>query len=353
MKILDTTLRDGSYAINFGFTSSDTATICARLESVGIELIEIGHGVGLGASEKGMGRAAETDESYLKAAAGALTKARFGMFCIPGIATLDHIDMAASHGMGFIRIGTEVDRVAESEPFIRRAKELGMYVSANFMKSYATPPQAFAECAARSRSFGADILAIVDSAGGMLAQEVKAYFEAVRDACDIPLAFHGHDNLGLSVSNSILALEMGAEIVDGSLQGMGRSAGNAPTELLVSVTQRLGYDVPIDLLGLLDVGAEYVRPLMRRQGLPSLDVVTGFAQFHSSFMGIIREYASKHEIDPRKLIIGVCAEDKVNAPPELVEAVAKRLSREQGQIFTARFGFDGYFGDEQTTRKVA
>ena len=48
--ILETTLRDGSYAVNYSFTSLDTSIICKRLEEAGFEFIEIGHGAGLRAS---------------------------------------------------------------------------------------------------------------------------------------------------------------------------------------------------------------------------------------------------------------------------------------------------------------
>ncbi len=78
MKILETTLRDGSYAINFQFTASDTAIIASHLERVGFDLIEIGHGVELHASESGRGDAVETDEGYLRAAAEVLKRAQFG-----------------------------------------------------------------------------------------------------------------------------------------------------------------------------------------------------------------------------------------------------------------------------------
>jgi len=62
-RILDCTLRDGSYAIDFQFSADDTATIATALEGAGMDLIEVGHGVGLGASRKGLGVAAETDEA--------------------------------------------------------------------------------------------------------------------------------------------------------------------------------------------------------------------------------------------------------------------------------------------------
>lgn len=123
IQIMDVTLRDGSYALNFQFTANDTIAIAKALENAGVMLIEVGHGVGLGASKAGYGDAAETDEAYLQAAAKTLTKAKFGMFCIPGIATLEDIDMAADYGMGFIRIGTNVTEIADSKVYIEHAKK--------------------------------------------------------------------------------------------------------------------------------------------------------------------------------------------------------------------------------------
>lgn len=67
LQILDRTLRDGSYAVNFQLTATETADICRGLDKAGIPLIEVGHDVGLGASAKAMVRAAETDEAYLEA----------------------------------------------------------------------------------------------------------------------------------------------------------------------------------------------------------------------------------------------------------------------------------------------
>ena len=50
--LLDCTLRDGSYENNFGFTKNDTINICKSLEKAGVKYIEIGHGLGLGASKR-------------------------------------------------------------------------------------------------------------------------------------------------------------------------------------------------------------------------------------------------------------------------------------------------------------
>jgi 4-hydroxy-2-oxovalerate aldolase len=345
--ILETTLRDGSYALNFQFTASDTAVLASELERVGFELIEVGHGIGLGATAAGINPAVESDEGYLRATAGALKKARWGMFCIPGIAKVEDVDKAAAFGMSFIRVGTNVTEVEQSEPFIARAKKHGMMVCANFMKSYATAPKEFATRALLSQRYGADVVYVVDSAGGMLTSELEHYFTAVREVSEMDIGFHGHNNLDLAVANSLRAVELGAAIVDTSLQGFGRSAGNTATEVFLPVLRRFGLDLGIDPLLVMDLSEKYIRPLVQRRGYDSVDIVTGFAQFHSSYMGVIRDYSGKYGVDPRRLIMAVCEEDRVSAPRDLVEKAAQRISQQYPEKFTAKFRLDLYHGSEQ------
>jgi 4-hydroxy-2-oxovalerate aldolase len=350
--ILDTTLRDGSYVINFQFTAYDTELLCSELDEAGVPMIEVGHGVGLGASESGKGQAIESDEAYLEAAARGVKRAMWGMFCIPGIARLEHVDLAASYGMKFIRIGTNITEVEQSKSFIERARKHGMFVCANFMKSYTMPPSYFAEVSKTSSSYGAQMIYIVDSAGGMLPAELRSYIQAVKESADIKLGFHGHNNLGMAVANSLQAIASGVDYIDTSLQGMGRSGGNTPTEMLTLILERQGMHTGIDFLKLMDIGEERIRPLLRTAGLSSLDLIAGFAQFHSSYMGVIREFSHKYRVDPRRLIMAVCERDKVNAPRKLVEECAENLATTADEVVaTGRFGFDRYFGNEQAAEE--
>jgi len=346
VNILDCTLRDGSYAINYSFTSADTSIICRELENAGVKYIEIGHGVGLNGSNAGYGNAMQTDEEYMIAAKSALTKAKFGMFCIPGIANLEDIDLAAKHGMGFIRVGTNVTEVAESEEFIKKAKKAGMFVAANFMKSYAMEPPKFAEMAKLSESFGADMVYIVDSSGGMFPEQIGDYFKAIRKITDIPLGFHGHDNIGLAQINSIEAAEMGITFIDTSLQGLGRSSGNAATELVVAALMKKGYNLEIDLLKIMDVGQKYIQPLLPNKGRMPLDIVSGYADFHSSYMKHIQKYSAKYQVDPSILIIEFCKIDKVNLDENLLDQIAQQLKKDKDYSI-AKYGFYKYFGGEQ------
>src|ERR1019366_1154167 len=165
LQILECTLRDGSYAVDFQFTARDTALIASALESAGFTLIEIGHGVGMNASQCGKGNAAASDEEYMKAAASSLRTARWGMFFIPGIGRHEDLELAAQYGMGFVRIGTNAAEVADAQPYIEHARKLGMHVSANLMKSYVLPPKELAANARVSESSGAQMVCLVDSAG--------------------------------------------------------------------------------------------------------------------------------------------------------------------------------------------
>src|SRR5712691_5524087 len=105
VRILDCTLRDGSYVVGFQFTAEDVMVLLEGLEGAGIDLIEIGHGLGLGASATGHGTAAASDEEYLEAAAATLHRATWGMFLVPGIGRVTDLDLAAKYRMPFVRIG--------------------------------------------------------------------------------------------------------------------------------------------------------------------------------------------------------------------------------------------------------
>lgn len=331
--ILECTLRDGSYPINFQFTAKDTAIIAKALENLGFKYIEIGHGLGLNASSC-KGKAAETDETYLKTAQEVLTKAKYGMFFIPGIGRKKDLDLAAKYGMGFVRIGTNVSQAAEAEQYIKYAKDLGMIVSSNLMKSYALSLEKFVEKAKLVEKFGADIIVIVDSAGGMLPKDIREYINRMKkEGFKARIGFHGHNNLSMAIANTLEAVENGATIVDSSLKGIGRSAGNAPTEILVTLLKKMGYDMNIDIFKTMDIAEELINPIMKANvKTDPIAITAGYAQFHSSFLNIIYKASNKYSIDPRRLIISVSEVDKVNVPEDLAMKLAAQLQIERAAL---------------------
>jgi len=345
-KILECTLRDGSYAINFQFTTENTRTIAGKLDALGFPLIEVGHGVGLGASEKMLGVAAATDAEYMKAASEAVKDNEWGMFCIPGIANLDHIRLAADHGMDFIRVGTDIADIEDSEDFIALAQSKGISVYSNLMKSYACSPEEFCNRIELSIGYGTDFIYIVDSAGGMLPVEIERYVYAVRNKFpDAQLGFHGHNNIGMGVANALHCADIGVQVVDTSLQGFGRSAGNTPTEQFISALIRAGYEVGYDPIDVMQVGEESIRPLIRNFGISSLDLTAGLSLFHTSYMKRVLGTAERYRVDPRRLIVALCEKDIVNAPEDLLEQLASEISDRFGPLNP--IVLNQYFGEEQ------
>ena len=343
-RIIDTTLRDGSYAINFQFSKEQNSIIAAELEKAGIEYIEVGHGVGLNAIASNENPALCSDEVYIRSAVEHVKNAKIGVFCIPKFARLDDINMAADNGLKFIRIGTNAAEVKQSEKYIKRAKDLGLEVFANYMKSYTLSPLEFAQNVKLSESYGADGVYIVDSAGGMFREDIQKYFDEIRKISNINVGFHAHDNLGLAIANNIAAIEMGLNFVDSSLQGLGRSAGNASTELLVLNLIKKGYSLGIDYIKLMEIGTKHIIPLLTTKGRTSLDMISGFAEFHSSYMHFIEKCALRHNVNPLRLIIEYCKYDKINMDTKKLDEIACKI---RDDYDSKNYNFDRYYGNEQ------
>lgn len=327
--IMEVTLRDGSYVIDFQFTAKDTATLVSALEGAGFRWIEIGHGLGLNANDSGQRRAAASDEAHIEAAAQAAKDAQWGAFFIPGLGRADDLRLAAKYGMDFIRIGTNVNESERARPFIELAKELGMMVCYNAMKSYAVSPSDFAKVAKQTADWGADLVYIVDSAGTMLPEDVAAFFKAIQAETPVPLGFHGHDNLSMGMANTLQAIESGAVMVDSSLRGMGRSAGNVISEALVAIMQRRGRAQHIDLKATMDISSGFIAPLVPGRGIDTMAIIAGYAGFHSSFTDKVKIYAEKHQIDVRDLIVRLCEQNRFNAPDDLLETLSLAIASEQ------------------------
>jgi isopropylmalate/homocitrate/citramalate synthase len=196
-------------------------------------------------------------------------------------------------------------------------------------------------------ALGTELVYIVDSAGGMLPSEVRSYIQACRgEMSNMPIGFHGHNNLGLAVANSLICVEEDIELVDTSLQGFGRSAGNTPTEQFLSVLIRAGFPSHIDPIVAMDLGESLIRILIENRGISSLDVTAGQALFHSSNMPLIHKIAKKHRVDPRRLIVELCKHDKINASEELLVKLAQELQISMVNMPNIQMG--NYFGQEES-----
>ncbi len=310
MKLLDTTIRDGSYAVDFKFTCDDVANIAEKSEKLGFQYIEIGHGQGLHASSPEHGISLHSDEEYMQAALKTVKNAKLGFFCIPGIARIEDLRNAKEWGVSFVRIGVNADQPQLAKDYIKEARRLGLTVMVNFMKSYIVSPEEFAKNSQEVERYGAEYVYIVDSAGCMLPEEIGEYYDAVRRKTQIGLGFHGHNNLGLAVSNSLYCVKKGFELVDCSFQGLGRSSGNASTEMLVMALVKMGYEMSMDIPRLLEYGYSSLRNIVSRELQHPLDLMCGFSGFHSGYLKYIYKCCLEKKVDPLRLMLAYSSIDQ-------------------------------------------
>jgi isopropylmalate/homocitrate/citramalate synthase len=165
----------------------------------------------------------------------------------------------------------------------------------------------------------------MDSTGTMIPSQAKEYVDALGKAVDIPVGFHGHNNLGFSVANAIAAIDSGAFSIDGALGGLARSAGNAPTEMLCAVLEKLGRPTGIDWYRLLDFMDEKFSTIVPdMKSVPPLDIIFGYAGFHSRNLPMAKEVAREENVNLYKLIVQVMRYGQSN--PE--EATFKKAAFE-------------------------
>lgn len=338
MEVLDCTIRDGSYVINGQWTHEEVSGLTFELAENKFNYIEVGNGIGLGAHRRGV-ESICTDEEYIELAVAAKGKSKIGTFFIPGIGNKDDIKLLAEKGGDFIRIGTDVSNSDSAQEYIEFAKNLGLEVGYNFMKSYVVNPFELCKRATKIQEIGADMISLVDSAGGMLPNEVGTYIQSLKECLSVRIGFHGHNNLLIANANNISAINNGADIIDTTLMGMGRGAGNAQTESMLVILEKMGIDVPMDPIKVSNISKKYISPKTQMlKGSDDLQIVLGYAQFHDSYLNVINEAADKYDIDYRILIIEVSKINKENPSKELIETIAEHLSSgNQVKIFYPKF----------------
>lgn len=328
LQILDCTLRDGSHAIDYKFGRDLTEKILLGLEKAGIEWIEMGHASGLGASQRSGKPALLTDEEYIELAKRSLNRAKCGFFCSIKFGRKEEIKAAYDRGLNFIRVGADITEIDKIEDLIKYSKDIGLIVFAALMKGYAiTDMEEYIKILRKLEKWGTDIATLMDSAGTMIPEDVQKYISHGKVNVNMKLGFHAHNNLQLGIANIITAIKAGADLVDVSVGGLGRSAGNAPTEILALLLEKYGWGKPLDYKILSDLNDNYIFPLIKGENRFSSEALTfGFAGFHSGFFPLIQKLNKAYpSLDYRDIILKVSEKEKVKLNEELIEKIIKSL----------------------------
>ena len=333
IRVVDTTLRDGSHSISHQYTLEQIGDVVRGLDKARVEVIEISHGDGLGGSSINYGFDRTPDQKKLELAASVVGYSKIAVLLLPGVGTKKDLQMAYDCGSRVARIATHVTEANISEQHIGLAKKMGMEVLCFLMMAHMADLATMVEQAQLMESYGADAVYVVDSAGAMVPQEARRRVKALSEQLGVQIGFHAHNNLGLGVGNSMAAIEEGAVLVDGSLRGMGGGAGNAMLEALVAALDKAGYETGIDLFKLMDVGEQVVLPIMQRpQVIDNASLTLGYAGVYSTFLLHTHRAAEKFDLDPRDILVELGRRHTVGGQEDYIIDVAAELAEKKNTV---------------------
>lgn len=313
LKIFDTTLRDGEQTPGVALTVDEKIQIAEKLDSIGVDTIEFGFPA---VSEGEMKTAKDLVEYGLNSNLCGL--ARANKSDIDAIIDCDvdyaHIFIATSQKHREKKLNLDKQSLIKKvQNSIEYAKGHGLFIEFSCEDATRTDLDFLLDVYRTSQEYGADILNIPDTVGVMTPSSMKYLMENLCNNLTKPLSVHCHDDFGLSVANSIAAVESGISQVHVTVNGLGERAGNTSLEeLVMALITIYGLNLNIKTKNLYDL-SEFVSKLTGVR-LPPNKAITGENAFaHESgihVQGIIKDSKTYEALNPelvghnRRIVLG-------------------------------------------------
>jgi len=289
-KILDCTVRDGGYLNNWHFDIKMVREIYRTLSKSGIDVVELGF---LG-TEKYFNRSEFgpwrfSDIENLKTVTEGIKGAKLALMGDYGKIDFEDFSDEILEYVDLIRIAAHKNRINDAVKMLEKIKRKGIAVSLQAMGITSYSSKEIFELIRMLHDTYIDYIYIADSYGSILPDQVKGIIDPFRDLPNTRIGFHPHNSLQMAFANALEAIKNGVEIIDCTICGMGRGAGNLPTEVILSylqlstkdkynvipvlncidrfftkldVTEPWGYQLPYMLSGIFKVHPYYPKTLV-------------------------------------------------------------------------------------------
>ena len=238
--VYDTTLRDGAQQEGLNLSVADKLVIARQLDELGVGFIEGGWPGAIPKDTEFFRRAAtELDLKHAQLAA-------FGATRRPGVKAADDTQVAALRESGapvvtlvakshdrhvLLALRTTLEEnlamIADTVSHLRENGQRVFLDAEHFFDGYRSNPDYALEVVSTAVQAGADLVALCDTNGGMMPNELGDVVTAVRGRTQARLGIHCHDDTACGVANTLVAVDAGVTHVQGTANGYGERAGNA------------------------------------------------------------------------------------------------------------------------------
>ena len=264
IKVLDCTIRDGGLMNKHDFEPRFVREVYKAISEAGVDYMEIGYKNSrrlFNTKEFGKWKFCD-DEDIRKVIEGIPSKTKISVMVDVDRVDVEDVLEKKDSPVDMIRVATYVKDVDKAISLVNHFDKKGYETTVNIMAISRALDNELTECLQQlEKECKAQIIYIVDSFGSLYQETTEFLVKKAKNILRTKeVGMHAHNNQQLAFGNTIEAIIHDANYVDGSIFGLGRAAGNCPTELILGFLKNPKYDIrPI-----LDVISKEFIPLQKK-----------------------------------------------------------------------------------------